>query len=464
MNDYPAVINLVVNNDLCTGCGICTYHCPSNAISMGWNIDGFSVPELTGNCDNDSACLSVCPFNPYPEKKSKTEDEISHIFLKEAGKEHKQVGKYAGIYAGYAEEFRLTSSSGGIGTFVLADLLDRGIVDHVFSVKSGEENGEEFYRYSVSNNKNELMASAETKYFPVTLSSVFSEIDDLKGKVAIVGVSCFIKAIRLAQISNPILKEKIPFLVGIICGGIKSSFFTEYLADSSGVKAVDISSPNYRVKDMASTAGDYSFSCSSLLDQKRHSIKMRTVGDMWGSGLFKANACDFCDDVTTELADISIGDAWIAPYIFDGKGTNVIITRSKIAETIIQNGIKSERLVIDSLSLESFVASQQGSFNHRQLGLPYRLKVAIKQGRIVPPKRFDKDINVPLDFKIVQYLRMKVRAKSFKVWVKSRNSKEFNSKMKLIRKTLTVATKLTHYRKTFFSSELFGAIKRKLKK
>ena len=460
MNDYPEVINLVVNNDLCTGCGVCTYSCPSNAISMDWNIDGFLVPKLTGSCDNDSACLSVCPFNPYPEKKSKTEYEISNIFLKEADKEDKQVGKYSGIYAGYAEEFRSTSSSGGVGTFVLAELLDRGIVDHVFSVKSGEENGKDFYQYSISNNKNELMASAETKYFPVTLSSVFSEIDGLKGKVAIVGVSCFIKAIRLAQISNPLLKEKIPFLVGIICGGIKSNFFTEYLGDSAGVKAVDISNPNYRVKDIASTAGDYAFDCSSRVDQKRHSIKMRAVGDMWGTGFFKANACDFCDDVTTELADISLGDAWISPYIFDGKGTNVIITRSKSAEMIIQNGIKSERLAIESLSLGSFVASQQGSFNHRQLGLPYRLKAAIKNGRIVPPKRFDKNVNIPFDFKIVQYLRMKVRAKSFKAWAKSQNSHEFNSEMKVLRKTLTIATRLTHYRKTIFSSGL----QRKLKK
>jgi coenzyme F420 hydrogenase subunit beta len=30
---------------------------------------------------------------------------------------------------------------------------------------------------------------------------------------------------------------------------------------------------------------------------------------MCASGLFKANACDYCDDVTTELVDISLGDA-----------------------------------------------------------------------------------------------------------------------------------------------------------
>jgi coenzyme F420-reducing hydrogenase beta subunit len=42
---------------------------------------------------------------------------------------------------------------------------------------------------------------------------------------------------------------------------------------------------------------------------------------MWGTGLFKSNACDFCDDVTTELADVSL-DAWI-PYNKDGLGNSV---------------------------------------------------------------------------------------------------------------------------------------------
>ena len=37
-------------------------------------------------------------------------------------------------------------------------------------------------------------------------------------------------------------------------------------------------------------------------------IKMSLLGDMWGTGLFKANACDFCDDVTA-VKDISLGDA-----------------------------------------------------------------------------------------------------------------------------------------------------------
>lgn len=62
---------------------------------------------------------------------------------------------------------------------------------------------------------------------------------------------------------------------------------------------------------------------------------MRNLGDMWGTGLFKLNACDFYDDVTTELADISLGDAWLKPYDSDGAGNNII----KAPLSIIHEGI-----------------------------------------------------------------------------------------------------------------------------
>lgn len=39
-------------------------------------------------------------------------------------------------------------------------------------------------------------------------------------------------------------------------------------------------------------------------------------------------ACDFCDDVFAETADIALGDAWLPEYVQDGNGTNVVVTRN----------------------------------------------------------------------------------------------------------------------------------------
>ena len=38
----------------------------------------------------------------------------------------------------------------------------------------------------------------------------------------------------------------------------------------------------------------------------------------WGAGFFQNPACDACDDVVAETADMSFGDAWVEPYASDG--------------------------------------------------------------------------------------------------------------------------------------------------
>lgn len=443
--NIPKVINSVVKNELCIGCGLCVYKCPSNALEMQWNEFGFLVPELAGNCDSNGECLTVCPFNPFPEKEVNTENELAELFLKNVIQYHPKIGKFTGLYAGYTKEFRLTSSSGGIATYIFYELLERGIVDHIFAVQGADKPGTH-YEYSIISIKEDLTIASKTKYFPVTLGTVMPKIHELKGKVAIVGVACFIKAIRLVQHREPALIEKIPFLAGIICGGIKSRFFTEYLADKAGVDINNVEKPQFRIKDYKSTAGDYSFGCLDKNTKKENIIKMRTVGDMWGTGMFKNNACDFCDDVTTELADISLGDAWLNPYHKDGKGANVIVTRSKLANEIIQKGIKEGKLIIESLSKNRFLASQQGSFNHRHNGLSFRIKQAQKKNKTIPPKRFGNE-KTTIDFRIVQRQRMKVRQKSLEIWVESHNALVFDAKIKKSLKQLRLATKVYHYKR-----------------
>ncbi len=430
-------IGRVVKNDLCIGCGLCAYKCPNRALEMKWNEFGFIVPELSGNCDSIGDCVTVCPFNPFPGKEVETENELAEIFHKQTRNYHPNVGKYNSIYAGYSEEFRLTSSSGGIATFILTKLLEKGIVDHVFSVKESQNSGS-YYEYRISSNREELIASSKTKYYPVTMATVFNKINQLKGKVAVIGVACFIKAIRLAQYSDPSLKEKIPFLVGIICGGIKSSFFAEYLAEKSGVSKLLYVKPEFRIKDISSSAGDYSFGCKNKTDNLQHYVKMRSVGDMWGTGLFKANACDFCDDVTTELADISLGDAWIPPFNTDGRGTSVVVTRSNLVETLIQEGISSGKIEMQKIGINQFILSQKSSFTHRQQALQFR----INNNKNISPKRFVNG-RISIIAKIIQVQRRRVRRKSLYVWKETGGVIQFdhlmNNELRILRKLTQIS-------------------------
>ncbi|WP_335674202.1 Coenzyme F420 hydrogenase/dehydrogenase, beta subunit C-terminal domain [Providencia stuartii] len=436
------IINSVVKNDLCTGCGLCTLACSNNSLKMELNEYGFYVPVKIKECSSECQCIKVCPFNPTPDLDVRTENEIADLFLQQENPHiQDQIGRYTGLYAGYSIENRLSSSSGGIATYILTELLKKGIIQHVISVKESKV-AEKHYEYTISSTEEELKSTSKTKYYPVTLENSLKKIKELNGNIAIVGVACFIKGIRLAQHYDPVLKQKINFLVGIICGGVKSTFFAEYLASKAGVSPTEYSKPNFRVKNINSTAGNYSFSCMNKAGEEKL-IKMWQVGDMWGTGLFKANACDFCDDVTTELADISLGDAWLEPFSNDGKGTNVIVTRSKIAEALIQNGISRKEIYISKLSEEQFIASQQGSFNHRHTGLLYRKGNALSKNIQIAPKRFD-NLKISLLLKLIQKMRMQTREKSLECWKKEKNAQIFDKKMHASLFILKKLTRLNH--------------------
>lgn len=455
MVNKPKVIAKVVDNDMCTGCGICTFSCPSNALTMRWNENGFLIPTLTGECDSDSSCIDVCPFNPEPIEIVKDETAIADIFLREDTTHYDKLGRLIGIYTGYSKTFRETSSSGGMATYILTQLLERKTVDYVISVNYSESD-KYYYQYSISSTPLELKNASKTRYYPVTLATVLSDIEQLEGRVAVVGTACFVKAIRLAQYRDPALKDKIPFIVGIICGGIKSKFFTEYLASKAGANYKNIKSPQYRIKDINSTANDYSFGCVDNTDEIVKKIKMSEVGDMWGTGLFKANACDFCDDVVTELADVSLGDAWLEPYSRDGRGTSVIITRSQQAELIIKDGLRRDELVIKPISADTMRASQQGSYNHRHEGLYVRLKEAKAKNIPISEKRYGKKPVSP-DIYIVQKMRRITRRKSLSTWKKVQSAIKFDNEMTKTLFCLRVATKLTHKRKAM--KEIMGLLK-----
>lgn len=434
------IFDAVIKQDLCVGCGTCLYSSSKNDLRMKWNEEGFLIPSSEQPETISKESLKICPFNPFPDKEVRTEKEIANIFLKDVPNRHPKVGHYVNTYVGYSNKYRLTSSSGGIATYLIDELLNNKIVDAVITVKEGENS---FYEYSIIRSTDKLISTSKTRYFPVTFATVIEQLENSKEQFAVVGIACFIKSIRLLQYYHPELKNKIKFTIGIICGGIKSRFFVEYLAKKSGVNSNQFSQPQFRIKDYQSTASDYSFGCKDSKG-KLYTIKMKKVGDMWGSGMFKNNACDFCDDVTTELADISLGDAWLNPYNQDGKGTNVIITRTQLAEKLIKKGIENKKLTVEPLDFNVFLSSQQGSFNHRQNALGFRVRLAEKKGITIPPKRYNKE-KISLEFKLVQKQRMIIRRQSLLEWPKIKDSSIFDKTMRKTREKLKRRTKMYHY-------------------
>jgi hypothetical protein len=92
--------------------------------------------------------------------------------------------------------------------------------------------------------------------------------------------------------------------------------------------------------------------------------------------------------------------------------------------------LRQVNLLLKKSSPDRFLASQQGSINHRHTGLSARTAVAGKRGLITPPKRFGNE-KTAADLSIVQRLRMRIRKKSLEIWKETPDAEIFHSQNKM---------------------------------
>jgi hypothetical protein len=182
-----------------------------------------------------------------------------------------------------------------------------------------------------------------------------------------------VKAINLLRTEELLIRQRIVFTLGLFCGHMKSARMVESFAWQMGVDPNEIEAIDYRLKNPDRPASWYVAELA-LRDGRR--VKQdwwHLVDGDWGSGFFQNSACDFCDDVVAETADISFGDAWIDPYSSDGRGTNVVVVRSPVLHRLVAAGIEDGRLALKPVDAAFVEQTQAAGLRHRREGLSYRL-------------------------------------------------------------------------------------------
>ncbi len=377
------VVQTIVASDLCIGCGVCAGLCPDGVLSMKFNQYGEYNPVLEKECEKKCGlCLKVCPFsNGNPNEDDIGQELYGHI----DGIHHRtETGYYLETYVGYSHEHRLSSASGGMATWLLESLISQGLVDHVVCVTS-TGNPEKLFQFTILSDISSIRAGSGSVYYPVELSGVLKYIIENPGKYAITGLPCFIKAIRLTQNKNQILRERIQFTIGITCGQMKSKSFTEYVSLLAGVKD-EIKYVRYRGKNENQPATNYFFSFKDAQGDEKDFFWNQGISEAWVNRWFTPNACNYCDDVFAECADITFMDAWLQEYSKDFKGTNLIIVRSSIIQNFIR-GIDTDTVRIQPFPIEGIIQSQLGIIQFKKTTIGCRLAISKMNGLNIPSKR-----------------------------------------------------------------------------
>lgn len=448
----------VIDGEYCIGCGACAAAAPEQ-FSMKLNNLGMLQAEVKntepGNAkpdgtvddiasSSDIALPQVCPFADG----SPNEDELStKVFSDEMNTQrHAKIGMYLENLAGHVveEPYRKQGSSGGFGTWIAAELFRKNMIDGVVHVKpraaaeagvgTGAEAGvgtgaevgvgtgagvagvkdnddKRLFEYGLSTTLEEIHRGSGSRYHPVELSKVMGAVREREGRYAIVGIPCFIKAARLLAESDPILKERLVYFISIFCGHLKSMGFAQMLGWQAGVHPDKLVDFDFRTKLADRPANAYGITATTVEDGEVKQVTRATselYGTDWGMGFFKYNACDYCDDVVGETADIAVGDAWLPQYVNDSQGTNVIIVRRKVLGDLIHAARDEGRVDVEALTAEDVARSQDAGFRHRHDGLTWRLQMKDDAGEWRPEKRVEAS-RTHLDGRNKKRMELRVR-------------------------------------------------------
>jgi len=216
----------------------------------------------------------------------------------------------------------------------------------------------------------------------------------------------------------------------LVCGHLKSSRYADMLAWQFGIAPGELQSIDFRTKLPGAAAKEKGVTVRTSApdaDQPAPEIVQNLYGADYNLGFFQYKACNFCDDVVGETADVSVGDAWLPQYISDGRGTSIVVVRNPIIQTLLQEAQSEGRLHLEEVGPEVIVASQAGGFRQRREGLSFRLQVADASGEWRPPKRVQAgQFRISRRRKTIYRLRSEMAEKSHSAFLNAVRKEEFD--------------------------------------
>jgi len=361
--------NSVFNNDwrkqYCCGCGACSAICKNKLNELKFDDNsGFYISiykELDfKKCKNCNLCIKVCPIFHYLNNNYNLDSFNFNI-------EKFLIGPFLNIYKGYScdKDIRFNSSSGGITTTIICCLLKKKYINGAITVLPYPNDTSKHYM-TLTKSADEAMKQNDSIYCQVNYSTIWNYIHNNKGKILLIGLPCQLKAVELYLNVKKADTSKL-IKIGLFCGGISSHLALDFLYKRKNIDKTKISKIRYRnggwpgrkmIITKLNTEHQKSNDKIVLFDTK-NSLFDRYLYKYCFSGSFFPECCNNCLDQTSESADISLGDAWLPDIINkDNIGTNIVITRTKEGQKII-NDLKNDKyLNLKKIKPEDVICSQ----------------------------------------------------------------------------------------------------------
>lgn len=364
-----ANIAKVIETGMCTGCGICESLCPKRAIDLKLSARGLVEPVVDESlCTHCSHCLKVCG-----------RFELDYAQLRDSafslGTFHPLLGQAMAYYRGHAadSDLRRRATSGGTITALLKLAFEMGMVDT--AVVTGSDPSDPLKtKPFVAHSVEQVLQVCGSRYAPSPVNRCIRDAI-VSDKVAVVGLPCHFESLRKAEAVHKDLKRRVVLRLGLFCSHNVSYMGTEFVRRRLRIPREEIFSFRYR--------GDGWPSGIHVKTRDGSEYHVPNLGSFWmemfSSFAFSPPYCFLCMDQTSELADLSFGDAWLPEVLDEDQlGESLLIVRSPVGAQLIREAVERHVLELSELSPNRIVESQRWPlyFKKRLVSAKYELLAA----------------------------------------------------------------------------------------
>jgi len=364
-------VERVVAAGLCMQCGTCAGVCSHDAVAMTWTLARGWLPRVDATrCAGCGACREVCPgsgldFGRDAWWRAANEGAPAPDYL----------GPWRGLWFGWAsdEETRYRGASGGLATAILSGALADGLIDAAVVVRAAPGNALAMEPL-VARSEAEIAGCRGSKYDMVALNVALREVLARPGRYAVVGLPCHIHGLRLAQRRDGRLRERVALTLGIFCGWSGEPRGTALAARRLGLDPAELTAVRYRGPGWPG---------GLRLETRGGLVREQPYPDYDDATVLALTPprCRLCPDGTAELADLSVGDAWLER--FEGTpGVSDLIARTPAGEAMVER--LAGRLTLLPAGPCEMLQTQRETHRLKRGGWRGRLWLERRRGRPVP--------------------------------------------------------------------------------
>nr|MDO8100438.1 Coenzyme F420 hydrogenase/dehydrogenase, beta subunit C-terminal domain [Candidatus Njordarchaeota archaeon] len=301
----------VLNTGACVSCGACVASCDQLAFEDG-------KPKLIGKCTVCGVCYNQCP--------------------RTATAPVEQIGTYIAAYTGKTKLDKVRGQDGGIVTSLLLYALKNKMIDAaVVTLNDAEQHWKPVAKL-VTSEADILKSSGSIYSHSQVVPALSNAIRSGYRLIAFVGTPCKIDAVYKMQNSPAgllhLFKGANVLRIGLFCmdsfslNGLRAFFEEKNNIPLANITKMNIKEGKFRV---------------TLWNNGE---KEWPIGDL---DSYRSSSCDFCADLTSEKADLSVGS------IGSQMGFSTIIVRTNAGMELLNKAAKDGYVEIKPLSEEDLM-------------------------------------------------------------------------------------------------------------